>query len=73
MTFKVKSKKVKEKRQNKIEYNVMYNVGKAKYFVSYYTGKRHKDGSKFFDIAIFKNKKKMEEFITELNNKNLRQ
>ena len=48
------------------EYNIMYNVGKAKYVVNYYTGKKHKDGSKFFDIAIFKSKKKMNEFIEKI-------
>lgn len=46
-----------------LEYNISYNVGKTKYLVNYYTGKKHRDGSKFFDIAIFKNKKKMQEFI----------
>lgn len=51
-----------------MEYNIMYNVGKAKYVVSYHDGvKKHKDGSKFFDIAIFKNKKKMKEFINKLS------
>jgi len=49
-----------------MEYNIMYGIGKAKYVVNYYTGKKHKDGSKFFDIAIFKNKKKMDKFIIEL-------
>jgi len=49
-----------------LEYNIMYNVGKAKYLLNYYTGKTHKDGSKFFDIAIFKNKEKLNEFIDNL-------
>ena len=49
-----------------LEYNIMYNVGRAKYLVNYYTGKKHKDGSKFFDIKIFKNKKKMNMFIKSL-------
>lgn len=48
------------------EYNIKYNIGKCKYVVSYYTGEKHKDGSKFFDIAIFKNKIKMGLFIEEL-------
>ena len=44
------------------------NVGKAKYVVSYSNGKKkHKDGSEFFDIAIFSNKKAKNQFITELN------
>ena len=49
-----------------LEYNIKYNVGKAKYLLSYYTGKKHKDGSNFFDIAIFKNKKKLNKFIEDL-------
>lgn len=60
--WEIKNKKVKEKK----DYNVMYNVGKAKYVVNYYSGKKYKDGSKFYDIKIFKNKKKMEDFIKEL-------
>jgi len=49
-----------------LEYNIVHNVGKVKYLVNYHTGKNHKDGSKFFDIAIFKNKKKMEAFVKEI-------
>ena len=45
----------------------MYNVGEVKYLLNYYTGKKYKDGSKFFDIVIFKSKKKMNEFIDEFN------
>ena len=44
-----------------------YNVGKVKYMVSYYTGKKHDDGSDFYDIALFSNKQKKQDFITELN------
>lgn len=33
------------------------NVGKAKYLVSFHDSiKKHKDGSDFYDIMIFKNK-----------------
>jgi hypothetical protein len=39
------------------------NVGKAKYVVTYFTGKRHNDGSEFYDIAIFRNKRKKDNFI----------
>jgi len=40
------------------------NVGKAKYVVSYCDGtKHHADGSDFYDIAIFKNKKHKDVFI----------
>lgn len=48
-------------------YYVMYNVGKAKYLLNYHDGvKTHKDGSKFNDIEIFSNKKKLEKKIKEL-------
>ena len=48
-------------------FNIMYNVGKIKYLVSYHKGeRRHKDGSDFFDIATFKNKVKLKDFIKEL-------
>lgn len=50
-----------------MKYNIMYNVGKAKYLVSYSDGtKKHKDGSEFFDIEIFKSKKAMNEFLKKL-------
>ena len=52
------------------EYNVQMNVGNAKYVVNYHDGiKTHKDGSPFYDIKIFKNKKKMELFLKELQRK----
>ena len=36
----------------------MQDVGSAKYVVSFHNGiKVHKDGSKFFDVKIVKNKK----------------
>lgn len=48
-------------------FNVMYGVGMAKYLVSYHGGiKKHNDGSDFFDIEIFKNKKKLNAFINDL-------
>ena len=49
-----------------LEYNVMYNIGKAKYVINYYTGEKHKDGSKFFGIEIFKNKKDFNKCLKEL-------
>lgn len=43
------------------------NIGTAKYVVNYHDGvKTHRDGSRFFDIAIFRNKKRMQEFINKL-------
>lgn len=48
-------------------YKVNYNIGKVKYVVSFHDGiKTHKDGSRFFDIRTFKNKKVMNKFITDL-------
>ena len=49
------------------EYYWQENIGKAKYIVSLYDGiQTHKDGSPFYGIRIFKNKKKMKTFIKEL-------
>ena len=51
-------------------FNVLYNIGKAKYVVNYHDGqKTHQDGSAFFDIAIFRNKRKLEAFVRELRKK----
>ena len=48
-------------------FNTMDNVGKCKYVVNHHNGvKAHHDGSPFFDIAIFKNKKKRDKFCKEL-------
>ena len=48
-------------------YSVMHNVGKVKYLVSFHDGiKKHNDGSNFYDIAIFKNKVKLNNFIKRL-------
>ena len=42
-------------------------IGKAKYTVSFHDGeKKNRDGSDFFDIRIFKNKKSRDEFIKGL-------
>ena len=49
-----------------MEYRITQNVGKAKYVVSFHKDKFHKDGSKFFDIAIFSNKKNMNLFVKQL-------
>ena len=46
------------------------NIGKAKYVVNYSDGtKKHKDGSEFWDIAIFKSKKTKDDFVSKLTNK----
>ena len=47
--------------------NISHRVGKSKYVVTFYDGvKKHKDGSPFYDIAIFSNKKKMNDFIKKI-------
>jgi hypothetical protein len=49
------------------QFNIRYNIGKAKYVVSFFNGKKtHKDGSPFFDIEIFKNKRKVKIFTNNL-------
>ena len=49
------------------EYYRLDGVGKAKYTVNFFDGvKKHKDGSAFYDIEIFSNKKKLELFIKTL-------
>lgn len=46
---------------------VLNNVGRAKYVLNYHDGVRsHTDGSAFFDIRIFKNKKALGAAITGL-------
>lgn len=43
------------------------NIGTVKYLVNYHDGcKKHKDGSSFYDIATFKNKKKLAKFVSGL-------
>lgn len=45
-------------------YNIQYNIGFVRYVVNYYDGiKTYKDGSPFYDLATFSNKKKMNDFI----------
>lgn len=44
-----------------------YNVGEAKYVVNHHDGvKTHKDGSPFYDIALFSNMRKFENFMKGL-------
>lgn len=50
-------------------YYIQNNIGRAKYVVSFHNGiKTHKDGSRFFDIEVFKNKMKLNTFVKELEN-----
>jgi len=49
------------------QFNIRYNIGHAKYVVNYHDGnKKHPDGSNFFDISIFSNKKKLAKFKNDL-------
>lgn len=55
---------------NTKKFYIQQNVGTAKYLVNYYNGvKKHEDGSDFYDIAIFSNKKKLDDFVKELKSK----
>lgn len=46
---------------------IQNGIGKAKYIVNHHDGtKTHKDGSAFFDISIFKNKKELAKFTNNL-------
>jgi hypothetical protein len=48
-------------------FNEMQGVGKAKYVVNYHDGvKVHRDGSPFFDIAIFSSLAKKDRFVRKL-------
>jgi hypothetical protein len=50
-----------------MDYKIMHNVGKVKYLVRYHDGeKKHKDGSKFYDIFLTNNKKILAKFVKEL-------
>ena len=54
-------------------YYEKHGIGKAKYTVSFHDGKKtHKDGSDFYDMKIFKNKKDLANFITDLGKKGYR-
>ena len=51
-------------------YQVMLNVGKVKYLVSFHDGKKfHNDGSPFYDVRKFKNKTEMNDFVKSLDKK----
>ena len=46
---------------------VQTSIGKAKYVCSYHNeGENNPDGSDFYDVAIFSNKKKLKHFIKKL-------
>lgn len=53
-----------------MRFNIQHNVGKAKYVVNHHDGKKtHGDGSAFFDVAIFSNKRKLNAFVKDLRSK----
>ncbi len=57
------------KDTDKKEFYTRGNVGSSKYTINVKDGKKtHPDGSEFFGIEIFKNKKKYEARIKELIN-----
>ena len=62
-------KVVKESvNEGKKRYYQQDRVGSAKYTISYHDGKKkHKDGSDFFDIQTFKNKKDLAKFVNTLH------
>lgn len=41
-------------------------IGKVRNSVSFYRGKKHKDGSDFWEIAIFSRKTDLRKFISQL-------
>ena len=46
---------------------VLSGIGKAKYVVNYHNGiDKHKDGSDFYDVRIFRNKKLLHIFLDKL-------
>ena len=46
---------------------IQHNVGNCKYVVNFHDGiKLHKDGSPFFDITIFNNKTRLDNFTKTL-------
>jgi hypothetical protein len=48
-------------------FSIQYGIGKAKYLVNFHDGiKKHDDGSDFFDVKIFSNKKTFSLFVSEL-------
>ena len=56
--------------EGKKRFKQQNGIGKSKYTISYHDGKKkHKDGSYFFDIKIFKNKPELEAFKKDLVSK----
>ncbi len=52
---------------NRKKYYVQENIGKVKYALSFHDGKKkNRDGSPFYDLRTFKNKKDLENEINKL-------
>lgn len=50
-----------------------YKIGHAKYCVFFHDGvKSHPDGSEFYDLRIFKNKKDLNTFVKVLKTEDIR-
>ena len=50
------------------------NIGRAKYTVNYHDGQsKHKDGSDFYAMRIFRNKKAVAGFVQDLQRKGYRE
>lgn len=48
-------------------FNLIYNIGKAKYVINYHNGEdTHNDGSPFYGIKPFSNKRKFNQEISRL-------
>lgn len=48
-------------------YYLSENIGRSRYVVNFHDGvKTHKDGSPFYDIEVFSNKKNAEGFMKDL-------
>lgn len=48
-------------------YNEKFNVGTTRYLVSYHDGvKKHRDGSDFYDVSLFGNRRAKDMFIKDL-------
>ncbi len=49
------------------DYYVTCNVGRVKYCLSFHDGKEiHKDGSRFYQLKTFSNKKQLKAYIERL-------
>ena len=48
-------------------YYVQFGIGKCRYVVNFHDGvKTHADGSEFYDVRIFGNKRDLSAFVAEL-------